>query len=199
MLLKKLITALILVGTVADAADKPHYNSTGELLFPAGYREWVFLSSGLGMAYGPNAQRAADDPRFTNVFVDPASYRRFTEAGRWPEGTMFVLEIRHSSSEGSINKGGHFQSKVAAIEVEVKDTRRYPGGWAYFDFAGADDAPPKASTAQLGPKASCPACHSTNGAVESTFVQFYPSLMKVARNKGTLKPEFAAATPHAAH
>ena len=198
MLIRTLITALVLAVMVVTAADKPRYNNAGELLFPAGYREWVFLSSGLGMTYGPNAQRANDDPRFTNVFVDPVSHRKFMQTGHWPEGTMFVLEIRHSSSAGSINKGGHFQSKVAAIEVEVKDTRRFPGGWAYFDFAGGD-GPPKATVAALGPKATCPACHSTNGAVESTFVQFYPGLMDVARSKGTLKPEFAAANPKAVH
>jgi Cytochrome P460 len=198
MLLRTLITALVLMTALAPAADKPRFNAAGELLFPANYREWVFLSSGLGMTYGPNARRATDDPRFTNVFVDPVAYRKFTQTGHWPEGTMFVLEIRHSSSEGSINKGGHFQSKIAAIEVEVKDTRRFPSGWAYFDFEGGNGAP-KAAVAALGPKATCPACHSTNGAVESTFVQFYPSLIDVARAKGTLKPQFAAGAQSHVH
>jgi hypothetical protein len=35
------------------------------------------------------------------------------------------------------------------------------------------------------------ACHTQNTAVERTFVQFYPTLLEVARNRGTLKPGFA--------
>lgn len=186
------VIGLLLAATFLSAGDKPRFNSAGELFFPDGYRDWVFLSSGLGMTYGPNAGRAMESPRFTNVFVDPASHRKFKQTGRWPEGSTFILEIRQSSSEGSINKGGYFQSKVAAIEVEVKDSRRYPSGWAYFDFAGGD-TPLKKTVAPLGAKASCPVCHSTNGAVENTFVQFYPGLVEVARAKGTLKPGFADA------
>ena len=34
--------------------------------------------------------------------------------------------------------------------------------------------------------APCVECHSEHGAVERTFVQFYPHLLDVARAKGTL-------------
>lgn len=190
-----LVTALLttlLAQLLPGASDTARFTKSGEVMFPADYRSWVFLSSGLGMTYGPNARRTNEAPRFTNVFVNPSSHREFLKTGRWPEGTTFVLEIRDSSSEGSINKGGHFQSKIAAIEVEVKDSKRFPGGWAYFDFADQ----PKPSVPALGPKATCPACHSTNGAVESTFVQFYPSLIDVARAKGTLKAGFADTKGH---
>lgn len=186
------VAAFLVAAALLPAADSPKFTKSGELLFPADYRSWVFLSSGLGMTYGPNARRASEGPRFTNVFVNPSAHKEFLKTGRWPEGSTFILEIRHSSSEGSINKGGHFQSKIAAIEVEVKDSRRFPSGWAYFDFENQ----PKASVAALGPKATCPACHSTNGAVESTFVQFYPSLIEVARAKGTLKGAFTETKGH---
>jgi len=33
----------------------------------------------------------------------------------------------------------------------------------------------------------CQSCHSQNGAVDNTFVQFYPTLLEVAKQKGTLK------------
>jgi hypothetical protein len=36
----------------------------------------------------------------------------------------------------------------------------------------------------------CVECHTKNAAVERTFVQFYPTLLEVARQKGTLKPGF---------
>jgi aspartate oxidase len=38
--------------------------------------------------------------------------------------------------------------------------------------------------------AACIACHTEHTAVERTFVQFYPTLLDVAREKGTLKTGF---------
>ena len=34
----------------------------------------------------------------------------------------------------------------------------------------------------------CTQCHTKNGGVEDTFVQFYPTLLPIARAKGTLRP-----------
>ena len=182
-MIRAAFVALLLLG----GGDAPLYNAQSELLFPEHYREWVFLSSGLGMTYGPSAPHAGEDPRFDNVFVNPTSWRAFKETGRWPDKTTFVLEIRESESKGSINQGGHYQSGVVAIEVEVKDESR-PETWAYYDFGGGK-RPLKSATSSLGPKSRCTACHSTNGAVESSFVQFYPMALETARIKGTLKPE----------
>ena len=39
----------------------------------------------------------------------------------------------------------------------------------------------------IPPMAGCNACHNKSGAVENTFVQFYPTLLEVAQAKGTLK------------
>lgn len=168
------------------SADKPRYSANGELLRPDNYREWIWLSSGLGMSYGPNtaAATANDNPPFDNVFVAPAAYRAFKETGQWPDKTMFVLELRSSESKGSINKGGRFQSGLRAIEVEVKDEQRFPGKWAFFGFnnGGTQNSAPMIPKTQ-----SCYSCHATNGAVDNTFVQFYPTLIEVARQKGTLR------------
>lgn len=176
---------LCLLGVSALAAEGPEFDDQGRLKFPANYREWIFLSSGLGMTYGPAASAAtAANPLFDNVFVNPPAWAEFKKTGKWPEGTVFVLEIRKSTSNGSINKGGHFQSDTSAIEVEVKDTKRYPRGWAFYDFrVGAAVAAP------LGPNTSCHGCHSTNGAVENTFVQFYPTALPIAKAKGTVKAD----------
>ena len=56
------------------------------------------------------------------------------KTGTWADKTIFILEIRGSSSEGSINKAGRFQAGLIAIEAEVKDEARFPGRWGYFDF-----------------------------------------------------------------
>ena len=46
---------------------------------------------------------------------------------------MFVLEIRGSATEGSINRSGYFQTGLRAIEANVKDAR-LPGGWGFYNF-----------------------------------------------------------------
>ncbi len=161
------------------ADDGPQYTADGRLRMPANYREWVFLSSGLGMTYGPMA--AEGEPRFDNVFVSPSAYRRFLATGRWPDRTVMVLEVRGSQSNGSINRNGHFQTGIVGIEVHLKDEKRFPKQWAFFGFdEGA--APAKV----VPPTANCYSCHEQHGAVDTTFVQFYPTLLKAAQEKGTV-------------
>jgi hypothetical protein len=161
--------------------DGPRYTDAGELIRPADFREWIFVTSGLGMTYN-QPTGAARTPNFTNVYVNPTSYRAFMNTGQWPDKTMFILEIRASSSEGSINKGGHFQSNLVIIEASVKDEARFPGKWAFFDF-GRDMKP---HVAALPRTERCYACHADNAALDNTFVQFYPTLLEVATKKGTV-------------
>jgi hypothetical protein len=178
------LAAVLPTGRAAGEAvgDGPQYAPDGQLLFPKEYREWAFLSSGLGMTYGPAAGAARDEPRFDNVFVNRSAYKSFLASGRWPDKTIFVLEIRKSQSEGSINKGGHFQTSAAAVEVHVKDEKRFKGSWAFFGFGEG-----KASAKQIPMSASCYSCHRDNGAVDTTFVQFYPTLLDAARANHTLR------------
>lgn len=165
--------------------NTPSFTDDGKLRFPENYRDWVWLSSGLGMTYGPLAQgRGSDNPSFDNVFVSPEAYRQFLQTGKWPDKTMLVLEVRASATEGSINKAGRFQRNVLGVEVEVKDEKRFTGSWAFFPFG----QPGAGKTSQALPgTAECYSCHSQNGAVDNTFVQFYPTLAPVAQSKGTFK------------
>jgi hypothetical protein len=165
--------------------DEPRYTSDGRLMRPENYREWVFLSSGLGMTYGL-AEKVADpsQQRFDNVFVTPKAYKAFLQTGTWPDKTMFALEVRYSATKGSINKGGHYQEGVAALEIHLKDQKRFPTKWAFFGFGVADQ------TGKPFPaNSACQTCHARSGAVDETFVQFYPTLLPVAKARGTLKPE----------
>jgi hypothetical protein len=168
----------------AQDTDTPRYTASGSVVLPGNYREWVFLSAGLGMTYGPQASaNTPEHPSFENVFVNRTAYQAFVKTGQWPDKTMFILEIRSSDSKGSINKGGHYQVGVAAIESEVKDN----GKWTFYGF-GRTDTEGKA----LARTETCYACHSTNGAVDNTFVQFYPTLLPMAKQKGTTTQAYAA-------
>lgn len=165
-------------GTTAQFTDK------GELTFPADYRNWTFLSSGYGMSYNAKANAAAAPP-FDNTFVQSEAYRAFLQSGHWPEGAMLVLEVRGSTSQGSINKHGAFQSgDPVGVEVHVHDSKRFKGGWGFFD---ADPAKP---VAMIPYDAACYACHQQHAAVDTTFVQFYPTLLPVAKAKATLSASY---------
>ena len=167
-----------------SSAQTPAYTADGKLLLPAKYREWVYLSSGIDMSYFNNGM-AMDHSMFDNVFVNPDAYRSFLETGKWPDKTMLVLEVRKAGSNASINKSGHFQTgELMGREVHVRDDSRFDGRWAFFGF---DDA----TTAKVVPKeAACYSCHQQHGAVDTTFVQFYPTLIEIAKSKGTLSAEY---------
>ena len=161
----------------------PQFTSDGKLVRPADYRRWVYVSSGFGMSYSPDAG-GNGAPAFTNVFVAPQAYDYFQANGKWPDKTMFVLEIYGSSSHGSINQKGSYQELLVGLDVEVKDESRFPDKWAYFGFSNSA----KTASATAPSKNDCWSCHDENAAVEHSFVQFYPELLKVAYAKGTIKP-----------
>lgn len=166
---------------LAQTGGSVSYTSDGSLSLPNDYRQWVFLSSGINMTYGSNAGNAAN-PRFENVFVNPEAHAAFLKTGAWPDKTALILEIRGSDSKVSINKDGRVQTGVVAIEAHVKDASR--GGWAFYGFQGG------AKQGTLFPKTSdCYSCHEQNGAVDTTFVQFYPTLVEPARKSGTYMPK----------
>ncbi len=168
----------------APRASGPEYTSDGQLKLPEHYREWVYLSTGFDMSYSASTMQM-DNHTFDNVFVNPEAYKAFVENGTWPDKTMLVLESRKAEGKGSINQRGNFQSTtVSGVGVHVKDEARFPGKWAFFGF---DDG----KTATMIPTtASCYACHADHAAVDTTFVQFYPTLLPIAKSKGTLSAAY---------
>ncbi len=163
----------------------PQYDKRGSLLRPEGYRDWVFLSSGLGMNY---SAQMGDHQMFTNVFVPQWAYKTFVDTGKWPDKTTFVVEERGSQTKGSINKVGNFQTDLMGMGVEVKDSS-LPDKWAYFNF---DES---SKSAQANPRQACFQCHDDHAAVEHSFVQFYPTLKPVAKQFGVYNQSRETVTP----
>ena len=161
----------------------------GRLIPPDDYRTWVFLSSGVDMSYSQRPAMA-DAHMFDNVFAPRAAYAAFQRTGVWPDKTVLMLENRGAGSKGSINRQGLFQTgEVMGLEAHVKDTARFKGGWAFFSIDG--DAPAK----QIPYAADCYACHQAHGAADTTFVQFYPTLLPVADAARDAEPRLRSRKP----
>ncbi len=172
-----------IVPTGRDAAIEPAYDAQGRLQLPAKYREWIYLTSGIDMSYNPKPEMDGMS-MFDNVFVNPAAYRAFVATGTWPDKTMLVLESRGAEGPSSINKKGHSQGGIMGFEVHVRDEAKTPGGWAFYDFES--DKPAE----QIPVAAVCYSCHQQHAAVATTFVQFYPTLLPIAKEKKTLSAEY---------
>jgi len=177
------LTALLLAQDTTKTSNTPNvpvYTADGQLVFPTNYREWIYLTSGLDMDYNPDLSMG-DHSMFDNVFVNPEAYKAFLATGTWPDKTMLEHEGRVAANKGSINKKGHYQSgDVMVRSVHLKDEVRFPGKWAFF---GDNDGKP---SKQIPTNAPCYSCHQDHAAVDTTFVQFYPTLIEIAKAKGTL-------------
>lgn len=161
----------------------PEYTGDAQLKLPEHYRQWVYLTTGFDMSYSPASDMGHH--MFDNVFVNPEAYKAFVETGTWPDKTMLVLEVRGGQGKGSINKSGNYQgTEIMGLEVHVKDESKFPGKWAFFGFD-------EGKTAKMIPtSANCYSCHADHAAVDTTFVQFYPTLLPLAKSKGTLSASY---------
>ncbi len=113
--------------TGSDSTNAPKYTADGRLIFPANYREWIYLTTGMDMDYNPEPMTMGHS-MFDNVFVNPEAYKSFVATGTWPDETILVLEGRMAANKGSINKQGHYQTgDVMVRSIHIKDEKRFRG------------------------------------------------------------------------
>jgi len=179
----------VLAGLTAAAVSRAEpakpaftYTADGKLAFPKDYRTWVYLSTGMNMSYTDSPTKGH---LFDSVFVDPASYAAYQKTGTWPDKTIMMLEIRKGEEHGSITKSGVFQSERIGMEAHVKDVARFKSGWAFFPVNGEP-------TPALSQTSNCNKCHEQHGAVDTTFVQFYPTLLPKAQEMKTFSAAYLA-------
>ena len=124
---------LICFAMLSSHAQAPSSTApNGKMLMPKDYREWIFLSSGLGMTYTPSSTPNPESQFPDNVFVNPEAYQSYLKNGTWPDKTVLVLGVRASDSKVSINKDGRVRANVVGVEAHVKDAAH--GGWAFYSF-----------------------------------------------------------------
>jgi len=177
----KITKAALLLAVAALSGQAQQYTKNGDLVMPKDYRDWVFLSSSVSMSYpeeGPGGHAM-----FGNLFVQPAARKQFENTGTWPDKTVLLMELRGvggASTDSFLNKDAQFQTEIMGYEAHVKDSTR--GGWAFY-FIPKDSASGK----PFDKTAKCFSCHADHGAVDTTFVQYYPTLVAAAKKHGTYK------------
>lgn len=186
-LLSALVAASIfflMSGTTAadDAKYTAAFNADGELIRPAGWREWVFI----GSPVTPNSLNGGEAPfpEFHSVYIDPDSWAHWKETGKFREGTMIAKELMLVGDTAATSGIGFFNGELQGFEIAHKDSERYPkesGGWAYYTF-GHKPEPYANSTAAM-PTAACAACHTAAAADDMVFTQYYP-IAVAAKAKG---------------
>ncbi len=168
------------------SSEGPEYTADAQLRLPEHYREWVWLTSDFYTVSDPANMQTGGHRKFNNIFVNPEAYKAFLQTGTWPDKTMLIVEQRGADDMGSTNPNlkGNIQSSEIGLAVHLKDEPRFPGEWAFFGFKGG-------TTASMIPvTAGCYTCHAAHGASDTTFVQFYPTLLPIAKSKATLSPAY---------
>jgi len=168
-----LISSLAFSAFAGQNRTAPAFDGKTTLLRPADYREWIFVGSSLGLSYRANAADNEKPGReiYHNVYIKPEAYREFAKTGRFPEGTMMVLETLSSETKREPGLQGSYENEFANLEISVKDSSRFDGGWAYYDFSNG-----KTKSEPFPASAGCVGCHKQNAQTDNVFTQFYPIL-----------------------
>lgn len=145
------------------------------LVRPEGYDRWPLVGASIGLSYSPGH---ADGPgTIHRVYINPASYDAFLATGRFPDRTVFVMEVYEPESSAPPLASGYYEGRRVGVEASVKSTR-FADGWAFFDLqnGAAKTAPPVQTM-------SCITCHRSHAATDHVFTQFYPRLRQRASNE----------------
>jgi hypothetical protein len=157
--------------TTQPALNIAHVDDVGMLQRPADLQNWIFLGASLGMGYNPGSFNAEHPGQFQVVLMEPTAYRYFTEHKTYAPGSMFLLSFYDAEQRTSINRNGFVQADMTNFEIHVVEPRPGEDGHAFYMF-GANDT--KGHRMPAGNK--CVSCHTTHGAFDGTFAQFYPTI-----------------------
>jgi hypothetical protein len=176
------LAAALVIGSGRDAEKRAaNFEGKDTLLRPKDYREWVFVGSSLGLRYDENADKQrSEELEYKNVYINPSAYRAYQKTGKFPQGTVLILETATAETKKEPGLQGSFEKEFTSLAAAVKDRERFGDEWAYFHFNDKPGNP--AATARPSPKAACYDCHHKKAAEDNVFTQFYP-VLRAARKK----------------
>ncbi len=177
--------------TAKAAMPLPEYNADGALLRPVGYEKWIVVGTSVGLGYEDGDKNDPNNPgQFHNVYLQREAFDHFVETGEFPEQTVFIVtnlpsrSTKKDKEKADILRAGFFADPTVGLEVSVKDTKRFPDGWAYYMFHDQPGQPKRKDRDAEQPFArkACYDCHAEHGAVDHVFTQYY-SVLTEARAK----------------
>jgi hypothetical protein len=133
-----------------------------DIAYPAGYREWVHVKSGvLGADFPMEPERGVH-----HIYANEAAIAGL-ESGNFADGSILVYDLISLSEKGGVGTEGARRR----IDVMVKDSKLYgdSGGWGFARFMG-DDHEHQALTAEV--RTVCVQCHEKQKAHGMVFSQF---------------------------
>src|SRR5215831_15971068 len=169
-----LFTILLVAARQNQQTVAPAFEGKTTLLRPANYREWVFVGSSLGLSYAQGS--SSTNEMYHNVYIKPEAYREFARTGKFPEGTVLAMEMASADTKREPGLQGSYEKEFVGLEVSVKDSSRFEGGWAYFNFSDGMGSSYKAKAEPFPASAGCVSCHKQNAETDNVFTQFYPVL-----------------------
>jgi hypothetical protein len=170
----------------------PEYDKDGNLLRPTGFEKWVVVGTSIGLGYSDGDKPDPANPgTFHNVYLQPEAFDHYVETGKFPEQTVFIVTNNRSQpakTKGPVSRTGFVASATSGLEVAIKDSKKYPEGWAYFMFVDRLSKPnPQGRSAEHAfERKDCFDCHAEHAADDNVFTQFY-SVLTDAREKRLAK------------
>jgi hypothetical protein len=126
-------------------------SSNDKIPYPAGYRDWTHVKSGL---VGPQSPFFAGIGGIHHVYANEKAMEGY-RTGRFPDGSMIVFDLLEAKESEGVTKEGPRRR----IDMMVKDSKQFAesAGWGFQQFKG-DNQTDGAVTAEIAK--ACFACHS---------------------------------------
>lgn len=176
------LTTLALVASVSEMeaaspqvdADAAQPGEEGRLSRPDTER-WVFLGTTVDHGVVPedgSRKFSADDPGHILITqMEPGAYDYFRKNRRYADGTTFATSIYKPHEKPEPAMDGVVQGNLAVLFVHKLERKERDVQHAFYVFRNGE------GTAKRIPGGNeCVACHTNNGDLDGTYVQFYPVL-----------------------
>lgn len=177
-----LAAAALAASASASPPTDRHAAQSGEraALTRPDIERWVFLGATVDHGVVPDdgtRKFGADDPGFILVTqMEPGAFEYFRKHKRYADGTTFATSFYKPHENPRPAMDGVVQGELAVLFVHR--LQRDGEGWrhAFHVFMNGKD------TAKRMPDGNeCVACHTKNGDLDGTYVQFYPVLRDLLR------------------
>jgi len=179
---------MFLLMPLAVAGDEPvlfssYVDSKGNIALPSDFRSsWVHLGTWVvtsQTAVGPRISETSPGTGLHNVYTQPESLKEYKKAGKWPDGTVIIMEIRTIKWDDTPTGHVIYGDETTSWFVMIKDSKgrfennpNWGDGWGWALFKRND---PKKNIS-TNCKNDCVGCHEAVRSSDWVFIHGYPAL-----------------------